>query len=457
MMAHFSSLELPKTWPEGVPSGVGKVLKTALTKKPADRYATAGEMAQTLEALTPERFAEPDRVSTKARKNADQVSLEPAPGIDYQGRSTWAEPMEKLPEGEHPDSLDSMDLASPESGLIPSTSAKKWRGFLAHLGPYIIVIGMLGLINLLTDSGGYPWFLWPAMGWGVGLAFHFFGIMLSEITDLSGKWRGFVGHFGSYAIIMALLIGIYLMTDPGGYPWFLWPALGWGAAVALHLWGVMLSRGGHREEKASRRAERRAARERRKAQKPSEKVSATGEALASPMLQAHLEKARTYQEQIDALLKSTSDRNVHVRLKDLANQMAEWTRAVEALAKRVDSFQQNAVIKQDLETVPQAIAKLKNQLATEADAATRAELEQTLSNRQNQLATLEHLRGTMKRAEIKIESTLSSLGTIYSQMLISQSTDHVADYGHLSAEMDEEVRTLQDHLEALEEVKFGLR
>ena len=34
------------------------------------------------------------------------------------------------------------------------------------------------------------------------------------------------------------------------------------------------------------------------------------------------------------------------------------------------------------------------------------------------------------------------MGTIYSQMLSSQSTDHVADYSRLSAEADEEVRTL---------------
>jgi hypothetical protein len=31
----------------------------------------------------------------------------------------------------------------------------------------------------------------------------------------------------------------------------------------------------------------------------------------------------------------------------------------------------------------------------------------------------------------------------------------VADYGRLLAEVNEEVRTLQDRLEALEEVKFG--
>ena len=52
MMAHFSELSLPHTWPEDVPSGVADVLATALAQKPADRYATAGEMTQAFAALT---------------------------------------------------------------------------------------------------------------------------------------------------------------------------------------------------------------------------------------------------------------------------------------------------------------------------------------------------------------------------------------------------------------------
>ena len=91
----------------------------------------------------------------------------------------------------------------------------------------------------------------------------------------------------------------------------------------------------------------------------------------------------------------------------------------------------------------------------ETNAGARTELEHTLVNRKNQLAALKRLQGTMRRAEIQIESTLSALGTIYSQLLTGQSTDHVADYSRLSAEVDEEVRTLQDQLEALQEVKLG--
>jgi hypothetical protein len=43
--------------------------------------------------------------------------------------------------------------------------------FHRHLWSYIIVIGALLLINTLT--AGPWWFQWPALGWGIGLAFNF--------------------------------------------------------------------------------------------------------------------------------------------------------------------------------------------------------------------------------------------------------------------------------------------
>jgi hypothetical protein len=43
--------------------------------------------------------------------------------------------------------------------------------FYRHLWSYLIVIGALLLINTLTP--GPWWFQWPALGWGIGLAFNF--------------------------------------------------------------------------------------------------------------------------------------------------------------------------------------------------------------------------------------------------------------------------------------------
>ncbi|MCL4303926.1 MAG: 2TM domain-containing protein [Anaerolineae bacterium] len=356
--------------------------------------------------------------------------------------------------------------------------SKKWRGFWGHLGVYVIVIGMLGMINLLAESPDL-WFLFPAVGWGAGLAFHLMGIFLASLKNMSGKWRGFLGHLGSYIIIIGMLGLINLLAESPDL-WFLFPATGWGAALALHFLGILLGKEETEEERQARKGLRREHREQRRERRergfrqdeaessadlPSERKKeerprqvaypSINQEQTNPVIHAHLDKALAYQAQIENLIKSTSTVNTRARLQDLAAQVGEWIEAIEDLVKRIDSFQGNNLIRQDLEAVPQAIAKLEAQLTQESDPAIHNQLERTLTSRRNQLASLERLQTTMKRAEIQIESTLSALGTIYSQLLTGESTDHVADYSRLSAEVDEEVRLLQDRLEALEEVKLG--
>ena len=44
-------------------------------------------------------------------------------------------------------------------------------GFFVHLAVYAGVNLLLIMINLLT-APGHLWFLWPLLGWGIGLFFH---------------------------------------------------------------------------------------------------------------------------------------------------------------------------------------------------------------------------------------------------------------------------------------------
>ena len=55
--------------------------------------------------------------------------------------------------------------------------------FHRHLWSYLIVIGALLLINLLTP--GPWWFQWPALGWGIGLAFNFKAAYFPEHKDMA--------------------------------------------------------------------------------------------------------------------------------------------------------------------------------------------------------------------------------------------------------------------------------
>lgn len=58
------------------------------------------------------------------------------------------------------------------------------KGFYGNLISYILVNGFLMFINL-KYSPEYLWFLWSALGWGVGLLFH--GMKVFNYSPFLGK------------------------------------------------------------------------------------------------------------------------------------------------------------------------------------------------------------------------------------------------------------------------------
>jgi|SRR5579862_2338810 len=76
---------------------------------------------------------------------------------------------------------DSAAAALPEAEIMKRARrrASAEVGFYAHLTSYLGVIAFLALINLLTTH--YPWFIWPALGWGLGLFFHYMGVFGSRM------------------------------------------------------------------------------------------------------------------------------------------------------------------------------------------------------------------------------------------------------------------------------------
>ena len=51
------------------------------------------------------------------------------------------------------------------------------KSFFSHLAVYIVINAVLILIWAFT-SPGYPWFVWPLGGWGIGLIFHFLSVFV---------------------------------------------------------------------------------------------------------------------------------------------------------------------------------------------------------------------------------------------------------------------------------------
>lgn len=326
----------------------------------------------------------------------------------------------------------------------PTQTSNK-HGILAHLGVYIILMGTLVGINMLASPGDL-WFLYPAIVWGTGLTLHLF--LWVPLNRLKPAWRRFLRHLGLYLIIVSGLGGIALIASADGR-WIVYPvALIWGAAVALHFhFGILLAKGRRGET-----SERTGPTQRRgqTVKRPLRAVK-----LSNKTLQTNLNQALTYKAQIDHIIKTTPHQHLRDRLQTLTSQVEAGLAAMIELACQLDRFQSDRLIRQDLEAVPKSIRALEARLARETDEASRVELKRTLANRRQQLAALEQLRRIMHRTEMRVERSLSSLGTLYSQVLAGQSVSRLADYNHLASEVDEELLRLQDRLDALHEIKLG--
>lgn len=60
--------------------------------------------------------------------------------------------------------------------------ARQWRGFYAHLVPFVCAAILLGFINVVT--GGFPWAVIPILAWAIGLASHLLAVAMPDQEKL---------------------------------------------------------------------------------------------------------------------------------------------------------------------------------------------------------------------------------------------------------------------------------
>jgi hypothetical protein len=141
-------------------------------------------------------------------------------------------------------------------------------------------------------------------------------------------------------------------------------------------------------------------------------------------------------------------------LEQTVADVNDWIAHMVDLARHIDAFDGNELVMRDRRMVPQQIEKVKVRLNRESDPAVRRDLESQLSQLEQQLSNLEATVNSVKRAEIQLESTLSSLGTIYAQMsLLGTKEVDSARAQRLRLEIQDEVSSLQDTIDAMQEVQ----
>lgn len=65
---------------------------------------------------------------------------------------------------------------------------KAKKKFFEHLSTYLGMATFFFFLNMFT--GGYLWFYWPMLGWGIGVLFHYIGVFgIPGIGELDENWE----------------------------------------------------------------------------------------------------------------------------------------------------------------------------------------------------------------------------------------------------------------------------
>lgn len=145
---------------------------------------------------------------------------------------------------------------------------------------------------------------------------------------------------------------------------------------------------------------------------------------------------------------------MRMSLNQTVQDIDDWIGHMYDLALHIDAFEGNVLVERDRRRVPQNIEATKRRITVENDPQVRQDLENKLKQLEQQLTNLEATANSVKRAEIQLESTLSSLGTVYAQMsLLGTKEVDSARAQRLRLEIQDEVAGLQDTIDAMDEVQ----
>ena len=175
--------------------------------------------------------------------------------------------------------------------------------------------------------------------------------------------------------------------------------------------------------------------------------------IRSRVSRERLQNALEYREGMRELV--TRHRGaMRTSLQQTVEDVDDWITHMYNLAQHIDAFEENELVERDRRMVPQQIEKTRIRLDRERDPSVRRDLEQQIHQLEQQLINLEATANSVKRAEIQLESTLSSLGTIYAQMSLMGTKEVDSSRAQrLRLEIQDEMASLEDTIEAMDEVQ----
>lgn len=170
-------------------------------------------------------------------------------------------------------------------------------------------------------------------------------------------------------------------------------------------------------------------------------------------LRAKIEEADQYRRRIQEVVAQQKSGVLRDRLAATTTQVYDWIANMVTLARRIDAYRTDTIIRRDQATVPKEIAELEKRLTGERNPEVRAQIATTLESKRQFYANLQELAARMERADLQLDHSLAALGTVYSQLLLVSSKDVDSDRAErLREDIRGEVLALQDLVESLNEV-----
>jgi hypothetical protein len=170
-------------------------------------------------------------------------------------------------------------------------------------------------------------------------------------------------------------------------------------------------------------------------------------------LRQGVEKALEYRDRIDKVINTSREGVLRDHMQDVVQGTTDWMENVFRLARRLDAYKGDRMIHQDLQSLPPTIAELKKRLQKEDSDTVRRQISQTIAQNQIQHDNLRKLENVMEQAEFQLQSTISAIGTVHSQMMILGSRDVASGRAQrLEQDIVDQVQALQDIVHTMDEV-----
>ncbi len=241
------------------------------------------------------------------------------------------------------------------------------------------------------------------------------------LTNAVFRWESAVVIGG------ALLLSVFFNEWLPGWPVWAWPLIGVIAEAAV----IISSLTDQSElEKVMESLFR-------------EKYSTAG--IRDRELRAKLEEAEAYRRRIQEVVRQQKSGILRDRLVTTTAQVYDWIANMVTLARRLDTYRADTIIRRDQAGVPKEISELERRLANERNPQVRAQIATTLESKRQFAANLQELADRMVRADLQLDHSLAALGTVYSQ-LDSDRADRLRE------DIRGEVMALQDLVESLNEI-----